>query len=77
MQYVIKKILEEHLHSSARNLRMGRTWTFQHDNDPKHKAKSTCHWLQQNKVKVMSGHLSLLTSISLSHSGEISNVQFM
>ena len=30
---------------------MGRTWTFQHDT--KHKAKSTCHWLQQNKVKVL------------------------
>ncbi|CAJ0927775.1 unnamed protein product [Ranitomeya imitator] len=26
---------------------------FQHDNDPKYKAKSTCHWLQQNKVKVL------------------------
>lgn len=48
-----QKILEESLHSSARKLRMGRTWTFQHDNDPKHKAKSTCHWLQQNKVKVL------------------------
>lgn len=48
-----QKILEENLHSSARNLRMGRTWTFQHDNDPKHKAKSTCQWLQQHKVKVL------------------------
>lgn len=25
----------------------------QHNNDPKHKAKLTCHWLQQNKVKVL------------------------
>lgn len=48
-----QKILEQNLHLSARKLRMGRTWTFQHDNDPKHKAKSTCHWLQQNKVKVL------------------------
>uniref|UniRef100_A0A3B3CVP3 Uncharacterized protein n=1 Tax=Oryzias melastigma TaxID=30732 RepID=A0A3B3CVP3_ORYME len=32
---------------------MGRTWTFQHDNDPKHKTKSTCHWFQQNKLKVL------------------------
>ena len=48
-----QKILVENLHSSAQKLRMGRSWTFQHDNDPKHKAKSTCHWLQQNKVKVL------------------------
>lgn len=32
---------------------MERIWIFQHDNDPKHKAKLTCHWLQQNKVKVL------------------------
>ncbi|XP_061652458.1 39S ribosomal protein L37, mitochondrial isoform X3 [Phyllopteryx taeniolatus] len=32
---------------------MGHTWIFQHDSDPKHKPKSTCHWLQQNKVKVL------------------------
>lgn len=48
-----QKILEENLHSSAWKLHMGHTWTFQHDNDPKHKAKSTCQWLQQNKVKVL------------------------
>ena len=29
-----QKILEENLHSSARKLRMGRTWMFQYDNDP-------------------------------------------
>lgn len=48
-----QKILEDNLHSSAQKLRMRRTWTFQHDNDPKHKAKSTCVWLQQKKVKVL------------------------
>ena len=48
-----QKLLEENLHSSARKLRMGCTWMFQHDNDPTHKAKSTCHWLQQKKVKVL------------------------
>uniref|UniRef100_A0A8C5MDJ7 Uncharacterized protein n=1 Tax=Leptobrachium leishanense TaxID=445787 RepID=A0A8C5MDJ7_9ANUR len=72
-----QNILEENLHSSSRKLRIGHTWTFQHDNDPKHKAKSTCHWLQQHKVKVLEWHPHLLTSISLSHSGKISNMQFM
>uniref|UniRef100_A0A8C5QY76 Uncharacterized protein n=1 Tax=Leptobrachium leishanense TaxID=445787 RepID=A0A8C5QY76_9ANUR len=60
LQY--QEILDDNVMQS---LLMGRTWTFQHYNDPKHKAKSTCHWLH------------LMTSISLNHSGEISNVQFM
>lgn len=48
-----QKILEEMFHSSVWKLHMSCTWTFQHDNDPKHKAKSNCHWLQQNKMKVL------------------------
>uniref|UniRef100_A0AAY5KSX7 Tc1-like transposase DDE domain-containing protein n=1 Tax=Esox lucius TaxID=8010 RepID=A0AAY5KSX7_ESOLU len=71
-----QKILADNLHSSAQKLRMGRSWTFQHDNDPKHKAKLTLQWLQQKKMKVRSGHHSPLTLISSSHSGEISNVRF-
>lgn len=46
-----QRILEENLYSSAQNLCMGCTWTFQH-NDFKHKAKMTHHWLQQKKVKI-------------------------
>ena len=46
-------ILAYNLHSSARKLCMGRSWTFQYDNDPKHKAKLTLKWLQQKKVKVL------------------------
>lgn len=44
------KILEDNLHSSAWKLRIGRIWVFQHDSDPKQKAKSTFHWLQKKKV---------------------------
>ena len=48
-----QKILQENLLSTAKKLHMRHTWTFQYDHDPKHKAKWTCHWLQQNKVKVL------------------------
>uniref|UniRef100_A0A671MJB7 Tc1-like transposase DDE domain-containing protein n=1 Tax=Sinocyclocheilus anshuiensis TaxID=1608454 RepID=A0A671MJB7_9TELE len=34
-----RQILEENLLFSARTLSMGRKFTFQHDNDPKHTAK--------------------------------------
>ncbi len=32
-----RKILDENLLPSARTLKMGRGWVFQHDNDPKHR----------------------------------------
>lgn len=51
MQQFIKKIWRRILHSSAKFC-MGRSRIFQ-DNYPKHKAKSTCHWLKQNKVTVL------------------------
>ncbi|KAI4878089.1 hypothetical protein NFI96_027883 [Prochilodus magdalenae] len=34
-----RKILGDNLLASARALKMGRGWVFQHDNDPKHTAK--------------------------------------
>lgn len=47
------KILSDNLRPSARALKMGRGWVFQHDNDPKHTAKSTKKWLKKNHIKVM------------------------
>ncbi|KAI4891561.1 hypothetical protein NFI96_026947, partial [Prochilodus magdalenae] len=35
------------------DLKMGRGWVFQHDNDPKHTAKATKDWLKKNHIKVM------------------------
>ena len=32
---------------------MGRRFTFQHDNDPKHTAKLTTQWLKEKKVNVL------------------------
>uniref|UniRef100_A0A673JJK3 Epithelial splicing regulatory protein 1-like n=1 Tax=Sinocyclocheilus rhinocerous TaxID=307959 RepID=A0A673JJK3_9TELE len=41
------QILEENLLASARKLSMGRRFTFQHDNDPKHTAKLSAQWLKE------------------------------
>ena len=48
-----RQILEENLLPSARKLSMGRRFTFQHDNDPKHTAKLTTQWLKEKKVNVL------------------------
>lgn len=39
-----QKVREKNLHLSAWKLRMGPTCIFQHDNDPKQRAKSTCRF---------------------------------
>ncbi|KAI4894291.1 hypothetical protein NFI96_022477 [Prochilodus magdalenae] len=48
-----RTILRDNLLPSARGLKMGRGWVFQHDNDPKHTAKATKDWLKKNHIKVM------------------------
>ena len=44
-----RKIREENLMPSARKLKLGWKFTFQHDNDPKHTAKATLEWLRKIK----------------------------
>ena len=41
-----QEILDENLLQIAQNLRLGRRFTLQQDNDPKHTAKTTRAWLQ-------------------------------
>ncbi len=48
-----RKLLDENLLSSARTLKMGHGWVFQHDNDPKHTAKATKEWLKKKHIKVL------------------------
>ncbi|MBN3279959.1 TCB1 transposase, partial [Polyodon spathula] len=48
-----RKILQENLLQSAKKLKLGRKFTFQQDNDPKHKAKATLEWLKNKKVNVL------------------------
>ena len=46
-------ILKQRLKTSVRNLKLGRKWVFQMDNDPKHTSKVVAKWLKDNKVKVL------------------------
>ncbi len=48
-----RDILDEILLQSAQDLRLGRRFTFQQDNDPKHTAKITKEWLHNNSVTVL------------------------
>ena len=48
-----RKIPEEYLLPPARKLKLGRKFTFQHDNHPKHTAKATLEWLKNKKINVL------------------------
>ena len=48
-----RKILDENLLESAMNLKLGRRFIFQQDNDLKHKAKATIEWLIKKKIYVL------------------------
>ncbi len=48
-----RDILDGNLLQSAQDLRLGRRFTFQQDNDPKHTAKITKEWLHNNSVTVL------------------------
>jgi len=42
-----QEIQGENVMQSVRKLKLGRNWTFQQDNDPKHTSNSTKAWLQK------------------------------
>ncbi|KAG2456602.1 TC1A transposase, partial [Polypterus senegalus] len=48
-----RDILDENLLQSALDLRLGRRFIFQQDNDPKHTAKISKEWLQDKSVNVL------------------------
>ena len=48
-----RKILEGNLFQSSRDLRLGRRFTFQQDNDPKHTAKADLEWFKGKHVNVL------------------------
>ena len=48
-----RKIREEILLPSATKLKLGRKFTFQHDNDTKYTAKDTLVWQRNKKINVL------------------------
>ena len=48
-----KEILDENLLQSAQDLRLGRRFTFQQDNDPKHASKTMQKWLWDKSLNVL------------------------
>ena len=48
-----QEILGEKVMPSVRKLKLGRHWTFQQDNDPKHTSKSTKAWFQKKSWKIL------------------------
>ena len=47
------EIFDENLLQSAQDLRLGRRFTFQQDNDTKHTAKTMQVWLQDKSLNVL------------------------
>uniref|UniRef100_A0A4W5JLA6 Tc1-like transposase DDE domain-containing protein n=1 Tax=Hucho hucho TaxID=62062 RepID=A0A4W5JLA6_9TELE len=48
-----REILDENLLQSTQDLRLGRRFTFQQDNDPKHIAKTMQEWLRDKSLNVL------------------------
>ena len=48
-----RRILDENLLESVMNLKLGQRFTFQQENDPKHKAKATLEWLNKKVINVL------------------------
>ena len=48
-----REILDEILLQSAQDFRLGKRFTFQQDNDPKHTAKTSQEWLRDKSLNFL------------------------
>ena len=48
-----REILDENLLKIANDLRLGRMFNFQYDNNPRHTAKTMQEWLQDKSLNVL------------------------
>ena len=48
-----RTILEENLSESAKDLRLGQSFTFQQDNKPTHTARATMEWFRSKLIHVL------------------------
>ena len=47
-----REIIDENLLQSTQDLRLGRSFTFQQDNNPKHTAKTMQEWLRDKSCEM-------------------------
>ena len=67
MELSICKILEENVFQSAFHQRLGDEFTFQQDNNLKHKANSTLELLTKKTVKVPEFTYTIVLASPLGH----------
>ena len=48
-----QQILDQNLLPSVWELKLGRKWILQQDNDPKHSSKTTKKWLRRKRIRTL------------------------
>ena len=51
--HAYQQILDQNLLPSVRELKLGRKWVLQQDNDPKHTSKTTKEWLKRKRIHTL------------------------
>ena len=62
-----RELLDEDLLQSAQDLRLGRRFTIQQNNDPKNTEKTTQEWLRDKPLNVLEWHSQNLNLNPIEH----------